>query len=56
MDIEKVQKQGSDENVQEDYPTTEQWQKERQEDYPTLNGTVSMITFCTPLTRNRDDP
>ena len=27
-------KQGRDECTQEDYPTTERWQKERREDYP----------------------
>ena len=34
MDLQKVQKQGRDGKMQEDYPTSEQWQKRKTRTLP----------------------
>ena len=47
MDVKKVQKRGKDEPTQEDYPTMELYQKQRQEDYttPVASGVGSVLFF-----------
>ena len=43
MDLRKVQKQDRDERMQEEYPTLERWQKERQDGY------LIMVVFAAEV-------